>query len=243
MNLTKRLALLAALAVIHPAMATTVVAFYSREAVYLGADSKFVDAKGHWFFHCKISTDGQFEWASSGLPIQKQGSSVPGGIRIPEGSIARAASFSEGVVRMNEYIAAQLPEVVQSALEQGATPLHFHGDIAFAGFEDGTARLSISGFARRQFGHPDYDPIECRPVGASDCQDGELFSLGFADRINALMSQPGASELVAIRGAPDVIRYLISEEESAHPKFVGGPISIVRLDGTGVHWVRRGLCH
>lgn len=237
------LALVAALA-IRPASATTVVAFYTREAIFLGADSKSVGSHGQVIFNCKINVKRRIVWASAGLPVEPQAASWPGmSIRIPDGAIDRATSFRDALRTLTSDAARQLPLARRVGLEEGLPSRTLHIDLAVAGMEDGTARLTIIGLGRRYFGHSDYAPIECRPGGGPGCGDGYLFRMGYVAAINAILEQPSGSALVA-RLAPDgAIRYLISAEERARPQFVGGPISILRLDHSGIRWIDPGLCH
>lgn len=240
-----------AMLVSPPAPATTIVAYYTSKAVWLGADSKWVESDlrdAHpelrdAGFHCKISVDGGYAWASTGTAIVLQGTVVAGkAITIPRGALARAPSFDAAVSQLTGYVLQQLPPIARDDVAHGWA-LNAHPDLVFAGTEDGAARLSISGPGRNLFGHRAYIPIECRPGGGVDCQDGFLFRLGYSDRIDAILQTSSGSALVATRGPAGAIRYLISEEEHAHPRYVGGPISILRLDRSGIHWIDRGLCH
>ena len=67
-----------------------------------------------------------------------------------------------------------------------------------------------------------------------------LTKLGTFDALTEVLNaHPVFSERASV---PEALEYLISIQEQATPQIVGGPVSIVKIDREGVHWLQTGAC-
>lgn len=227
--------------------ATTIISYYTRHAVYIGADSLVLamtrgsHAEG---LVCKIHRLGGLVWASSGIQVYTtRRPYVPQtDIQVPFGSIGLFTPYRAALNTLTGYATRQEPTVIRAGLAEGIPGYTLHIDLMAAGWGVHGARLSIVGFGNRLLGHAGYAPIECRRHRSSGCADHDLLRMGHVGRINAILSSRAGSTLVARLGPAAAIKYLISAEEQFRPADVGGPISIIRLDRSGFHWIARGLC-
>jgi len=64
---------------------------------------------------------------------------------------------------------------------------------------------------------------------------------GEAGRVKEILATKTA-KIFKDMGTVPALNYLIAEQEKATPEYVAGPIAIVQIDSSGVHWIQKAAC-
>lgn len=217
------------------ALATTIFAVYTPHAILIGSDSRIVSLNGSdTWYGCKIHIAGRFAWASAGLIGETRG---PFDLRgIAKAALDGTVSFREARRRFKRFTDARYQDFRARSIQEGVSAEMAFTDVLLAGV-DAEQVLHIS---QMRFGLT--APTTDCP--STKCPEFGLLELGEHARIDQILYGPRGQvhTIWKSKGVPDAIAYLIAAQERATPKLVGGPISILGIDESGLHWIVRGIC-
>lgn len=217
------------------ASATTVFAVYTPKAIIIGSDSKIVALNGaDTSYGCKIHVAGRFAWASAGLLGETRG---PFDLRgIAKAALQGTVSFRKGAQRLRRFTDAEYQDFRERSIQEGVPAEMAFTDVLLAGVgADQILHISMMRFGRTA------PPTDCP---SAKCPEFGLLELGEHARIDDILYGPRGRvhTIWKSKGVPEAIAYLIAAQESATPKLVGGPISILGIDTSGPHWIVHGAC-
>jgi hypothetical protein len=224
------------------ARATTILAIRTPTGVTLGADSKlFTPDHSVNFLACKIGVANGVVFAQSGIleildrnyRAAEFASTALWGL----GNIAdRVASFEQAITprltAIVEEIRTSLPDLFHRLYENGPAL-----ESIFAGVEKG-----VRVFHQRAFVAKAEMPLSLE-IRRSSCPGDSCRGFAVLGHGDALMAEwLRRPKLMQEVGVEATIRHLIETQASAVPVDVGGPISIVEVTGSGIHWLSKGKC-
>lgn len=203
--------------------ATVLVLLSSADRIVLAADSRSVAVTGEIDdTACKIWASGTRAIAASGDVITAQGHDVR--------KIAPEALRQQGSL-LDKFTWA----VRELQRQDNANPVATASRIAlfFAAYNDNGPAIQIGLFRLRGV-----LPIVTRGCGGADCVVAIVSTVAasptdVASAKARLTMKPSEREMIEMASA------IASEHADLTPRSVGGPIDIVVLDSSGVHWVAR----
>ena len=206
----------------------------------MGADSRVVTDVGSTEA-CKIGHAGDVWMAASGLVTEARS-------RYQLGSIARSALGQPGPLqqRLGRFV-----EAVRTPLAQAVAAVRVDAPADYARLQSGRPVLQAI-FAARENGRPVLATVAfvmnasgaLEPRGSyvdgSDARGPRLIYAGQQDRIREyLKSHPKWIE----DDRQELVRKLVQVEIDAGTPFVGGPVDLMRIDGSGPQWIdRKSAC-
>lgn len=205
---------------------TTILSVYSPDGVYIAADSK-VSEFGNDRFECKIHVLPNAVWAAAGLlksPTFDIASLV-------EKELRPNRTFDEGIANLRGDLAKQEPIQRDDYVKRGGKfPENIHWETLVV---SRIAPLRMYRFDVPDSGiTPDCPDVNCRP--------GVVLISGTGARVAEIgITDPQFDVGVSIEQR---LMDLIKEQARATPETVGGKISVVRVDQSGVHWLSIGEC-
>src|ERR1700694_3067299 len=210
--------------------ATTILALYTPTATYIGSDSQVSLANGSEARNvCKIHVTKDFVWASAGLLMETQG---PFDLRdIARRALSSSNSFGQAVDELESQIRREYPNFQRRALQSGVDLLNARIEIIIGGIRE-PDRLSVITFSGE---FP--NRINCP---SKSCETLGLFELGKHEAVDRVLDRRPV--IWKEMGIPEAMKYLIVAQENATPRFVSGPVAIVRIDRNGTSWISRGTC-
>jgi hypothetical protein len=229
----------------YPLHATSLVAVRTRDAIFIGSDSKMINGDGGEAGNvCKIrSSNGAYFGIARLWGSPAQGFSVA--------SVAAEALHSKGnlVNRVTHFEKLLLPPLERLLMSLKATDAtrfqrEMEGqsavDVLFVGFEAGHPALLSRSFIVRNGASQRINVRIKREECSHDCAEELAYAaLGQHEAIDrALAENPHFWKI----GFAEAIRRLINLEISAAPNFVGQPISILTIDKYGPRWIEQGPC-
>ncbi len=220
--------------------ATSIVAVRTQGRVVIAADGKVAHLDGRpGETRCKILKVGEVYFAAVGLESTFY--------KIDPYSSARSASL--GRHRVSEI--ANSFAVLEKAKLARALPLmkryapdiyeEFHTNpeqVVFVGIENGSPIwIALDFWSTETSGTISVEPRKITCPG--QCADGDYLFLG---RRRAIAEAKEHNPRLTI-GDPEVVTAsLVGLEIEGEPEAVGPPISELRLENDGAHWIRAGAC-
>ena len=241
-RLSAVLALLAALLTYPPAIdATAVIALRTADAVFVAADMKgHVTGPGDTVERiCKIVASDRMVIAFAGL------TSIPAmKFRTRElllKVIAPEMSFPERVRTLDQVMLSVLPKIVDHAIKVSpayAEKLESSGGevmaVLAAGVDQGVPQWVARNYFRRTVGGKIRYQAVLGRCGA-DCRPPGIALLGGTPGVRSALQQTKPATLAEDWRA--AARHLIAIGAEESPDTIGLPVTAVRVDGNGVHWL------
>lgn len=243
-NITK--AWLVVLICLSPCKATSVVTFWTDSWIVLGADSLRRDDVRGPIQVCKLIHVGNAFFAMDG-----QLGSV--GINFDARNIAfeamnRSGSMESRFSIFQQNLELKLPKFIE--FRRTATPNEYRDwaksinpdpimGIVFVGFEDGKSKIIICNYMLDI-----NNPKMFRPDRLDTERNAAPFRFGYySSAAGKSINDLHARTIYGMVGPEKATDRLIQAAAILYPEFVGPPVAIVRIDGSGYTWVRRpALC-
>jgi hypothetical protein len=230
-----------AAACFHARANTFIMILRFPEAIIIAADSKtgFTNS-AETYAVCKIHSHDNFVWLNAGVTDEING---PFDInRIVISSIEGGGTLDEVVSRFN---ADALREIVQTLTRlKTSNPTAYEEigrppDVATVGIIK-NADIAISSFILSDKGTPDSLHVELHTIGTcKGCGNWAMFGMHGAAETE-MTRDPNLWKDLGLMGT---LNRLLKVQEAATPKYVGPPLSILRIDKSGaLTWLQKGLC-
>lgn len=227
------------------ARATTILAIWEPTAVTVGVDSRITSHTNNGDFYsdqCKLWSVGGFYFTATGILNDGAGFNV---FNLSKQAAAAGGPIAAVAERFRKLAGAALPGVAARIAKLDPnmfTPEKPYLEIIVFGFEKDSAAISALSFhqdpdrpTRIEIGSVDWYNPDDLPKG----EDAGFFSMGDHMRMDRYMD--ALPDWSIGKSREETVRKMIELEIKDNPN-VGGPISIVRMDKTGVHWVAEGTC-
>ncbi|HEX3681074.1 MAG TPA: hypothetical protein VHU83_00935 [Bryobacteraceae bacterium] len=222
-----------------PARATSIVILRSPDRIYIGADSRRTYRDPAATFEgtvCKIVPAGPFYFLASGLTYANDEQVADIGA-----DAGRNAHSIKGAVellrrRMQEFLPAAL--AAEKQIERGDADVgrSLVLETAFAGVENGSTFVSMQLY--RKSGGDGRVRMESHAYSSSTPGRYDFIFLGKRRAIDDRL----AGRFPDIRSDRDAVAFItqmVDLEIAESPESTAGPIDIVRLDGSGAHWLQQ----
>jgi len=227
--------------------ATTVLVYISEREAVIATDSLANRTEGGWRSVCKIGQVSEtLLFAEAGIGRTEVPYFDP--YEIAQ-SVGKGISPHQAAER---YVAAALPGIrslwrlnldryVQIVRTAGQPRLSGPQSFVFVGLDENR----LISFSRADFTSDPTNALEVIVSNRKDRTAGHantylFYAFGV---ITSLSTNDDINRSIATLGPIATLRHAIEKQESATPRLVGGPISIVRLQRDGsVEWEERGKC-
>jgi hypothetical protein len=228
--------------------ASTAVVIVRQNSITVGADSKAHGVHGEERIkRCKLAATSDMVFANDGILGDSSGQFIDVAKDIMSSShdVTSALANFDKIMILRLSTVATLLAITDPAYFKTRINKSIH-DVAFGIYGFPGTRVIGQSYILEQsprglfLVRPYEIPFRIRPNPdrrcVAACPDGTALPMGFVDEIDAYIdNQP----LYTRTSDPiDAARLFIGLEIKAHPDKVGPPIEILKIDGSGPHWVQ-----
>jgi hypothetical protein len=222
-----------------PVRATSIVILRSPDRIYIGADSRRMYRDPAASFKgsvCKIVPAGRFYFVASGLTYANDEKVAD--IGAEAGRNARSVKAAAELLRrrMQEFLPSALAAEKQIEHNSADTQRSLVLETAFAGVENGSTLVSVQLY--RRSGGDGRLKIESHTYSPSTPGRYEFIFLGKRRAIDDRLR----GQFPEIRGDREAVVFItemIEVEIAEAPESTAAPIDILKLDGSGAHWLQQ----
>jgi hypothetical protein len=234
-----RISFLGALLALTPLRATTIVALWSPEGLYLASDSRVVTNNPTvQSSACKITHEGSTFFALSGL-VQDDSVSLDA-TRVARDSVAGARDIQEKIKRFAEGMRADLARAVDTLERDSPADFAFlkagHPILqaVFADVEAGAPVLAVVGFQLDPAGG-----LREQKSIVADGSDNRGPRIIYAGQQGKIREYLRSHRDWYNSNREGLLRNLIELEIAENTGRVAAPVGIVALTGAGARWVQK----
>jgi hypothetical protein len=217
--------------------ATSIVILRSPDRIYIGADSRRMYRDPAATFAgtvCKIVPAGQFYFLASGLTYANDEQVADIGADAGRNAHSIKAAVELLRRRMQQFLPAAL--AAEKQIERADAGRSLVLETAFAGVENGSTLVSVQLY--RKSGADGRARIESHTYSSSTPGRYDFIFLGKRRAIDDRLAGR-FPDIRSDRDAVGFITQMVNLEIAESPETTAGPIDLVKLDGSGAHWLQQ----
>jgi hypothetical protein len=231
-----------------PSLATSIFAVRTPTAIVIGADSKAgtFDVPGSMSERCKIGEANNVVWAVAGsienTHIQlKFSAHTEAKINMsqPGGFFDRLRNFRQSLGQKLGHLFGTLAKYERDVFLKTMSGRRIT-EIIVAAADRGEMRMAVlKYYSRRENETQIFSDQQIYPASGTRREETNWVEIGTTD-----IHQPSVADDPELlnRGEEAAIRRLLEIAIEKHPKIVGPPISLVRIEKDKINWIERGMC-